>query len=269
MPHSKFLATSKLSSFGNRLENKEKAFWQLWNQYRDDLYRCCFKWMNGNATDAEDALSRAMLKAWHKFREGNDVISNFKAWLTKLTYNLCLDIRREDSKNTNRVESFDALADFCPRELVSQFQTPETAAMVGELETIIHCAIKNLPPRLAEVCFLHIIQDKPYQEIAQQLGISYDNVCKRISQGRTILQKRLKKYLAGVDDSLLNYSPSSDQKRKYRVGITQSDAMIWTSAPTPSFKGINDYFLSYQLTAICIETLPHAWYQSINPLGWS
>lgn len=42
------------------------AFWQQWEQYRDYLYRCCIKWIGGNPTDAEDALSRAMLKAWEK-----------------------------------------------------------------------------------------------------------------------------------------------------------------------------------------------------------
>jgi DNA-directed RNA polymerase specialized sigma24 family protein len=42
------------------------TFWQQWQHYRDYLYRCCVKWMGGNPTDAEDALSRAMLKAWKK-----------------------------------------------------------------------------------------------------------------------------------------------------------------------------------------------------------
>jgi hypothetical protein len=44
-------------------EDLGKGFWQQWQQYRDYLYRCCIKWMGGNPTDAEDALSRAMLKA--------------------------------------------------------------------------------------------------------------------------------------------------------------------------------------------------------------
>ena len=58
------------------------AFWQRWEQYRDYLYRCCIKWMGGNPTDAEDALSRAMLKAWEKVQNYAGEIANFKAWLT-------------------------------------------------------------------------------------------------------------------------------------------------------------------------------------------
>lgn len=53
---------------GGCCEDREKAFWQLWKQYQNYLSRCCLKWM-GNSTDAEDALSRAMLKGWEKIRD--------------------------------------------------------------------------------------------------------------------------------------------------------------------------------------------------------
>lgn len=66
------------------------TFWQLWEQYRDYLYRCCIEWMGGNPTDAEDALSRAMLKAWEKVQNYAGEITNFKSWLTSLTHNLCV-----------------------------------------------------------------------------------------------------------------------------------------------------------------------------------
>jgi len=56
-----------------------KGFWRQWQQYRDYLYRCCIKWMGGNPTDAEDALSRAMLKAWEKVQKIGVEIDNFKS----------------------------------------------------------------------------------------------------------------------------------------------------------------------------------------------
>ncbi len=67
------------------------GFWWLWQKYRHYLHSCCLKWMGGNPTDAEDALSRAMLKAWEKVQKYAGKISNFKAWLTTLTHNLCMD----------------------------------------------------------------------------------------------------------------------------------------------------------------------------------
>jgi RNA polymerase sigma-70 factor (ECF subfamily) len=55
-------------------------------------------------TDAEDALSRAMLKAWEKVQKIGVEIDNFKSWLSTLTRNLCVDIHRERSRGANRVE---------------------------------------------------------------------------------------------------------------------------------------------------------------------
>jgi DNA-directed RNA polymerase specialized sigma24 family protein len=50
-------------------EDLGQAFWQQWEQYRSHLYRCCIKWMGRNPIDAEDAMSRAMLKAWEKVQK--------------------------------------------------------------------------------------------------------------------------------------------------------------------------------------------------------
>ncbi|MEH2165574.1 MAG: sigma-70 family RNA polymerase sigma factor [Nostoc sp.] len=89
------VVASVTSCLRNNSEDSGKRFWQQWQQYRDYLYRCCLKWMGGNLTDAEDALSRTMLKAWEKVQKYAGEIANFKAWLTRLTHNLCVDIHRE------------------------------------------------------------------------------------------------------------------------------------------------------------------------------
>ena len=94
-----------VSSLCGYFKDIDSAFWHLWEQYRDYLYRCCIKWMGGNPTDAEDALSRAMLKAWEKVQKyAAAEIANFKSWLTRLTHNLCVDIHRERDRSANRIE---------------------------------------------------------------------------------------------------------------------------------------------------------------------
>lgn len=68
------MGTQAVSSSSGRSGSDDfsATFWQFWQQYQDDLYRCCLKWMSGNPTDAEDALSRAMLKAWEKVQKYTD-----------------------------------------------------------------------------------------------------------------------------------------------------------------------------------------------------
>jgi RNA polymerase sigma factor (sigma-70 family) len=206
----------------SHLEEIGANFWSLWQQYQDYLYRCCCKWM-GNPTDAEDALSRAMLKAWQKVRDCTDVIKNFKAWLTKLTYNLCADIHRERNRSAVGVDSLDTIAIGDTTKLISQEETPIIAATRRELELFFRKAIDELPDRLRETFLLHFESELSYQEIAEQLGIFYDNVRKRISQARSILRQRFNENFSedGADSDLsepksrVSRQPAKPKQSKY------------------------------------------------------
>ena len=191
-------------------EDLGKEFWQQWQQYRGYLYRCCIKWMGGNLTDAEDALSRAMLKAWEKVQKYAGEIGNFKAWLTRLTHNLCVDIHRERSRGANRVEDIEVYASFEEQGLVTFDDTPEIAMETSEKRIVIRRAIDNLSFRLRETFILHFREELSHQEIAQQQNISYQNVCKRISQARAILREELRGYFIGSDgtDTDLSVTPT-------------------------------------------------------------
>lgn len=169
--------------------------------------------MGGNPTDAEDALSRAMLKAWEKAQKFAGKIASFKAWLTTLTHNLCVDILRERSRGANRVEDIEVYASSVEQELVSFKDTPEIAMETGEKRIVIRRAIDNLPSRLRETFILHFYRELSYQEIAQQQEISYQNVCKRISIARGILREELRGYFIGEDgtDTELSVPPAATE----------------------------------------------------------
>jgi RNA polymerase sigma-70 factor (ECF subfamily) len=177
----------------------QSIFWQQWQEYRDCLYRCCIKWMGGNPIDAEDALSLAMLKAWEKAQKFAGEITNFKAWLTTLTRNLCVDIHRERSRGANRVEDIEVYASGEEQGLVAVENTRLCAMENSERKMVIRRAIDNLPTRLRETFILHFYQELSYPEIAQQQEISYQNVCKRISQARKILLMELRGYFIGEE----------------------------------------------------------------------
>lgn len=190
-------------------EDIEKVFWQLWQQNRDYLYRCCFKWMSGNPTDAEEVLSRAMLKAWDKLPDHAEKITNLRAWLSRLTRNLCIDIHRERRRKAMQMEDIEEVAAGGNSAVISCFDSPEEALLHHELGQYIRRAIDTLPSRLQSPFILHYYHQISYQDIAQQLALSLDNVYKRIQQARDFLQKRLSRYLSGLDDALLDSSESN------------------------------------------------------------
>jgi RNA polymerase sigma factor (sigma-70 family) len=202
------------SSLWDCVEDVGTAFWQYWQQYRDSLYCCCIKWMGGNPTDAEDALSRAMLKAWEKVQmyEKGEIV-NFKAWLTRVTHNLCVDIHRERSRSAHSVENIEVYASSEEQGLVSFEDKPESALETDEKRIVIRRAIANLPTRLRETFILHFYQELSYPEIAQQQDISYQNVCKRISQARKILREELREYFIEEEgaDTELSVPPTATE----------------------------------------------------------
>ncbi len=80
-----------------RTANIDSVFWREWQQYRDYFYGCCLRWMRGNQTEAEDALSMAMLRAREGLLKRTEPIDNLKAWLVRLVNNLCTDlVKRRD-----------------------------------------------------------------------------------------------------------------------------------------------------------------------------
>ena len=282
-------------------EDIEKAFWQLWQQNRDDLYRCCLKWMGGNPTDAEEVLSRAMLKAWDKLPDYAEKITNLRAWLTRLTHNLCIDIQRESRRKAMQMEDIEEVAARGSSAVISGLNSPEEALLHHELGQYIRRAIDTLPSRLRTPFVLRYWHQIAYQDIAQQLALSLNNVYKRIQQARDILQKRLSRYLSGLDDALLDSSESFKKgdfafsSDDFAVGVVppclprqdsgaatggtatagattgglplQSDETIASDsiAPIPQIGET----INYQVTAICLETLHSGWYPSLSPLGWS
>ncbi|NEQ86803.1 MAG: sigma-70 family RNA polymerase sigma factor, partial [Moorea sp. SIO2I5] len=141
----------------------------------------------------------AMLKAWEKVQKFAGKIANFKAWLTKLTHNLWVDIHREHRRSANQVEDIEGIPE--EKGLVSCDDTPERALETDEKKIAIRSAIDNLPPRLHQTFILHFYQELSYREIAQQQNISYQNVCKRISQARAILREELRGYFIGEDET--------------------------------------------------------------------
>ena len=68
-----------------------------------------------------------------------------------------------------------------------------------EKKRVIRAAIDDLPTRLRETFLLHFYEELSHQEIADRQNISYQKVCKRISQARAILVKELRGYFIGED----------------------------------------------------------------------
>ena len=187
------------------------GFWQQWQSSRDQLYRCCLKIMNSNPMDAEDALSQAMVKAWEKVQKFGEKITNLKAWLYQVTRNFCIDLIRKRSCGAVGVESIEWVGNTEEVITTGTVECPESVLEREERSERIRGAIAQLPEKCRETFILHFYRELDHKEIAEQQGISYANVCKRISLARKQLKHNLSAYFRDSESEVGANSNSSLQ----------------------------------------------------------
>lgn len=173
------------------------ALWPLWERYHDYLYDRCLQWMGGDPTEAEDMLSNAMLKVYEHLPRRAHNITNLKAWLIRVTHNLCVDVQRSRARHPTGTEYLDEMHVPAGETLGSTLASPEQIILWHEIHKCLWRSLDDLPPHLRESLELRILQEKPYPNIAAQLGISNANVHKRVQLARELLRKRLHRHLYG------------------------------------------------------------------------
>ena len=180
------------------------AFWTLWDLYKGHLYHVCLWQMDGVREDAEDALSRSMLRALDKLPRMCGRIQNVGAWLSRLTVNLCVDMHREQKRDARRLENIDDVLPAAGEVLQAGADSPEKVFLNREAIAYVCGVINDLPPRLREPFALRFFQEMAYGDIAARLILTTDNVRKRIQQARDILRQRL---MATCQSDLLAIMP--------------------------------------------------------------
>lgn len=165
------------------------AFWPLWLEHRLHLYGVCLRQMRGSKADALDAVSRSMLLAFRKLPAHATKIENLQAWLTRLTRNVCADIRREQlrlSAGGNGVNIDEIVAEEIGAADPSP--SPEEVALSNETRVRLQRAIDSLPPLLRGVAQMRFLHEASYEAIASTLSITEPTARKRVQQARTVLR---------------------------------------------------------------------------------
>ncbi|MCB9231179.1 MAG: sigma-70 family RNA polymerase sigma factor [Bacteroidia bacterium] len=167
----------------------QTVFWEIWAQEQGYLYSLCLKWM-GNSTDAEDALSSAMIKAWEKLPQHYTEINNLKSWLSKVTYNHCMDLHRLAARRPGSHENIDEVLGR-EREGAGMAESPEDMIMRREMYSNLHRVIQTLPEALQQPMALRCFEDLPYRQIARELKLTPENARKRVQKARKMISEKM------------------------------------------------------------------------------
>ena len=173
----------------SRAVARETGFWRVWLIHRAYLQGFSLRFSGGNAADAEDALSEAMLKAAAAFETAT--VQNPRAWLLRLVHNACMD-RHRGHRRQHRIAEVAGHGDGCPFPIVRPplEPSPEDLLSAAQSDSELVQALGTLPRALAEPLRLHL-DDRPDAEIAARLNVTKEVVRKRRQLAKDFLRRRL------------------------------------------------------------------------------
>jgi RNA polymerase sigma-70 factor (ECF subfamily) len=154
------------------------AFEALFRQHQGEVYRWIVRIVRDPAA-AEDLTIETFWRI-HCAHARFDPERSFGAWARRIATNAALDHLRTARHETE-----------LPGDLASPpVPDPDIAEEVRRKTT---CAFHRLPPKLKTAATLALIEEQPYQEIAEALGISVGAVKLRVFRALRLLRKELKR----------------------------------------------------------------------------
>lgn len=164
------------------------AFEPLVQTYEKQVYNLCLR-MVGNAEDARDLAQEAFLKAWRGLGQ-YQYEAAFSTWLYRLTGNVCIDFLRQQKRRpavslTLEQETTEEL------QLPDPEPTPEQKLLERESRQIVAEAMEQLETEFRQILTLRVVQNLPYEQIAQVMDLKVGTVKSRLARARAKLRKIL------------------------------------------------------------------------------
>lgn len=154
-----------------------EAFEALFRQHQREVYAWTVRIVRDTGI-AEDLTVETFWRIYRS-RARFDPQGNFRAWARRIATNAALDHLKRIRRETELSEDFPAAPGGDP-------------ALRREARSQIRQAFLELPAKYRLVATLALIEDEPYNEIAQAVGISAALVKVRVFRAVRMLRKKLK-----------------------------------------------------------------------------
>jgi RNA polymerase sigma factor (sigma-70 family) len=153
-----------------------EAFEALFRQHQKEVYAWIVRIVRDSAI-AEDLTVETFWRIY-RFRTRFDPTGNFRAWTRRIATNVALDQLRHSHRETELSDDYPSATGGDP-------------ALRSELGSQIKQAFLELPAKYRLVATLALIEDEPYNDIAEAAGISAALVKIRVFRAVRILRKKL------------------------------------------------------------------------------
>ena len=164
-----------------RKTKNEKFFGHIFKRYAHLVYGVCLKYLK-NTADAEDAMMQIFEKSLTDFKKNE--ITYPKSWLYSVTKNFCLMQLR---KKTIAIDSLAIVDDLNAQQDLANKQI-EKEMLLNQLEK----GLEELKEDQKIGLKLFYLENKSYQQIADQTGWELKKVKSEIQNGKRNLKLKVK-----------------------------------------------------------------------------
>ena len=172
------------------VKGDEKAYSELTQKYQKPLYFHVCK-MIRNSDFAEDLVQDIFLKAFKSLKNYKNDYA-FSTWLYRIATNHTIDYLRKKKLETLSIHADDSDDTHATIQLADEDSFTDEPMIRRERKNKVHEAIDQLPEKYREVILKRHIEEKSYQEIAEEMDIPLGTVKAHIFRARELLYKYMK-----------------------------------------------------------------------------
>ena len=154
-----------------------EAFEALFRQHQNEVYRWTVRIVRDTGI-AEDLTVETFWRIYRACRRFDPAAGNFRAWARRIATNAALDHLRHARREMELSEDYPAAS-------------RGDCAINRELRGHLRRAFFELPTKYRLVATLALIEDEPYDQIADAVGISAALVKVRVFRAVRMLRKKL------------------------------------------------------------------------------
>ena len=163
-----------------------EAFENLLTPLEGRIWRICWHY-TGERESASDCAQETMLKIWRSLDSYRGDCA-FETWVYRIAANCCLDAMRKAKRD--RSQSIEPLreAGFDPPD---PEPGTEEKVIAADRRQRLREGIAQLPEEQREALILTQLEKIPYEEAAEQLGVSEGTVKSRVNRAKARLREIL------------------------------------------------------------------------------